>query len=107
MIAYITSLPPFRVLVGITFALIGLTPLTAQVPVSVSRTPPEAYVRQAAPLLTPLAKILSAPIPADKDAVAQVLIDESVHIVAADGQVAVPPNAKLFILGTGPEGAQL
>lgn len=87
MIAYITSLPPFRVLVGITFALIGLTPLTAQVPVSVSRTPPEAYVRQAAPLLTPLAKILSAPIPADKDAVAQVLIDESVHIVAADGRV--------------------
>ena len=87
MITYITSLPLFRFLAGISFALIGLAPLTAQVPVSVSRTPPEAYAKQAAPLLTPLAKILSVPAPSDKDAVAQVLIDESVHIVAEDGRV--------------------
>ncbi|MBC8041367.1 MAG: DUF3857 domain-containing protein, partial [Opitutaceae bacterium] len=87
MITYITSLPPFRFLAGISFALVGLTPLTAQVPVSVSRTPPEGYAEQAAPLLTPLAKILSVLAPADKDAVAQVLIDESVHVVAEDGRV--------------------
>ena len=30
-----------------------------------------------------------------------------VEIVAADGQVQVPASAKLFILGSGPEGTQL
>ena len=30
-----------------------------------------------------------------------------IEIVTADGQIGVPPNAKLFILGTGPEGTQL
>jgi transglutaminase-like putative cysteine protease len=87
LIAYLIPLSPFRFLAGISFFLIGLMPLSAQVPVSVSRTPPEAYAEQAEPLLTPLSKILSAPAPAEKDAIAQVLIDESVHIVAEDGRV--------------------
>lgn len=84
---FLVSSASGRVRAGFTIFFLLACVLGAQVSGPVSNTPPAAYAEKAAPLLTPLARILASPPPADKDAIAQVLIDESVHIVAEDGRV--------------------
>lgn len=57
------------------------------VPTSISRTPPEVYLRDAAPLLTPLAEILARPAPVyPAEQAVEVLVDETVYLVTADGR---------------------